>query len=61
MVREMGRGLSDHYVVLCKVRLIGAWIKRRETVVGARKIRSEELREHHCREGYAGSLEGKEL
>ena len=28
-VREMGRGLSDHHVVLCKVRLAGAWIKRR--------------------------------
>ena len=23
-VRGMGRGLSDHYVVLCKVRLVGA-------------------------------------
>ena len=29
-VRGMGRGLSDHHVVLCKVRLVGAWIKRRE-------------------------------
>ena len=29
-VSGMGRGLSDHYVVLCKVRLIGVWIKRRE-------------------------------
>ena len=28
-MRELGRGLSDHYVVLCKVRLIGAWIRRR--------------------------------
>ena len=34
-VRGMGRDLSDHYVVLCKVRLVGAWIKRREVVVGA--------------------------
>ena len=22
-VKEMGRGISDHYVVLCKVRLVG--------------------------------------
>ena len=29
VVRGMGCGLSDHYVVLCKVRLVGAWIKRR--------------------------------
>ena len=58
-VRTMGRDLSDHYVVLCKVRLVGAWIKRREAVVGARRIRSEKLREHQCREGYARSLEEK--
>ena len=45
-VRGMGRGLSDHYVVLCKVRLVGAWIKRREVVVGAKRIRGEKLREH---------------
>ena len=45
-VRGMGRGLSDHYVVLCKVRLVGAWIKRREVVVRAMRIRSEKPREH---------------
>ena len=28
VVRRMGQGLSDHHVVLCKVRLVGAWIKR---------------------------------
>ena len=33
-VKGMGCGLSDHYVVLCKVRLIGTWIKRTEVVVG---------------------------
>ena len=55
----MGRDLSDHHVLLCKVRLVGAWIKRREVVVGARRIRSEKLREHQYREGYAKSLEGK--
>ena len=27
-VREMGQGLSDHHVLLCKVRLVGASIKR---------------------------------
>ena len=34
VVREMGRDLSDHYVVPCKFRLVGAWIKRRKVVVG---------------------------
>ena len=29
VVRGMGRGLSDRHVVLCKVRLVGIWIKRR--------------------------------
>ena len=28
-VRGMGYGLSDHNVVLCKVRLVGAYIKGR--------------------------------
>ena len=60
-VRGMGRGLSDYYVVLCKVRLAGTWIKRREVVVWTRKIRSEKLRKHQYREGYARSPEGKEL
>ena len=27
-VRGMGGGLSNHHVVLCKVRLVGAWLKR---------------------------------
>ena len=51
-MREMRRGLSDHHVVLCKVRLVGAWIKR---------IRREKLREHQYREGHAKSLERKRV
>ena len=54
-----GSNLSVHHVVLCKVRLVGAWIKRREVVVGARRTRSEKLREHQYRKRYARSLEGK--
>ena len=34
-------GLSDHHVVVCKVRLVGTWIKRREEVDVAWRIRSE--------------------
>ena len=44
-VREMGRGLLDHHVTLCKVRLIRALIKRRE-VFQARRIRCKKLRGH---------------
>ena len=57
MVRGMGCSLSDHDVVLCKVRLVGEWTKRRELMVGARRIRSEKLRERQFRERYARSLE----
>ena len=49
-VRGMGRGFSDHYVLLCKVRLVGAWIKRTEVVVGARRIRSKKRTENQYRE-----------
>ena len=48
-------------MVLCKVRLIGAWIKRREVVVRASRIRSEKLKEDRYREGYTRSLEGKRV
>ena len=62
-VRGMGRGLPDHHLVLCKVRLVDAWIKRREvvTVIGARRIRSEKLREHKYIEGYEGRWMNEEI
>ena len=44
-VREMARGLLYHHV-LCKVRLEGTRIKRREVVNGTRSLRSDKLREH---------------
>ena len=44
-----------------KVRLVGAWIKRREVVLGASRIRSEKLRKHQYREKYDRSLGGKEV
>ena len=58
-MRGMGCNLSDHHVILCKVRLVGAQIKSREVVDGARRIKSKKLREYQYREGYARSLEGK--
>ena len=53
-VRGMGRGLSDYHVVLCKIKLVGTWIKRSKVIVRARRIR-----EDRYREGYTWSLEGK--
>ena len=55
----MGPGLSDHHVVLYKVRLVGAWTKRREVMVEPMRIKSEKLRENRYKEGYAKSLERK--
>ena len=37
-VRRMGHCLSRYHVVLCKVRLVGDGIRRREVEVGPRKI-----------------------
>ena len=59
VVSRMGEGLSDHYVILCKVRLVGAWIKRIDVVYVARKIRSEKLKEQLYIEGYARCSESK--
>ena len=61
MVVKGMRRLSDHSVLLCIVRLLGAWIKRRKVVNKARRIRSLKLREHQYREGYARSLECKRV
>ena len=58
-VRGRGRCLSDYHVVLCKVWLVGAYIKSREVVDGAGRIRSENLRENQYKEEYTRSLEGK--
>ena len=60
-VRGMGRGISDHHVVLWKVRLVGTLIKRREVLDRTRKIISEKLREHQYREKYGRSLERKRI
>ena len=60
-MREMRRGLPDHHDLLCKARLVGAWIKIREVVFGTRRIKSEKLKEHQYRKGYVRPLEGKEL
>ena len=40
---------------------MGEWIKKREVVNGARRIRNENLREHQYREGYAKCLENKRV
>ena len=44
VVRGMGQGLTDHHVVLYKVRLVGEWIKNRDMVAGARRIKSKRVK-----------------
>ena len=48
--------LSDHHVVLCKVRLGGTWIRKREVMDGPTSIRSEKFKE-----GYAMSPKRKRV
>ena len=62
VVRGIGRGLSDHHVVQCKIKLVGAWIKKREVVAGARRIRSKNLRQHQysIEKDMQGLLRGRE-
>ena len=55
-VRGMEQGISDHHV-LCKVMLLGTWIRRREVVNGVLRIRSEEFREQQYIEEYFRCLE----
>ena len=45
-VGGMGRGLSDHHIVLCKVMLVGTWIEGRVVEDRGRRIRRDKLREH---------------
>ena len=59
-VRRMGRGFSEHHVVVCKIRLVGACIKSEE-VVGARRISSKKLKRPQYPEGYARCLESKRV
>ena len=46
---------------MCKVRLVGAWIKRKKVLVGASRIRSEKLKDCQYIEEYVRSLEVKEV
>ena len=39
--------------------MLETWIKRKEVADGARRIRSDKLRENQYREGYNGPLERK--
>ena len=48
-------------MVLCKVKLVGTWIKRREMVVGARRIIREKLKGDEYKDEQTWSLEGRRV
>ena len=58
-VRGMGEDLSDHHVVQCKVRLMCAWIKKKELVDGTWRIRNKKPRLIQYREGYTRCLHSR--
>ena len=57
----MVRGLSDSHIRLCKVRLVGAGIKKKEVEKGGMRIKREELRKHQYREGYTRCPKSKKI
>ena len=40
-VRGMGMGISDNYIVLCKIVFVGAWMEKKDRRTEMGRIRSE--------------------
>ena len=57
----MVRGLSDYHIRLCKVRLVGAGIKKKEVEKGGMRIKREELRKHQYTERYTRCPKSKKI
>jgi hypothetical protein len=58
-VRGLGMGISDHHVVLCKIKLVGAWMERKVSGMEVGRIRSERLNEQEYNEEYMRQLSNK--
>ena len=56
IVREMGRNISDHYVVLCKVTLIGTWFISNKKVNDAGRTRVRSLKSNIKKRNIQGLL-----
>src|SRR5678816_3166872 len=59
-VRGLGMGLSDHYV-LCKIKLVGAWMERKVIRKEVGKIKGEKLSEQDNKEKYVRALASKSV
>src|SRR5678816_2242414 len=53
--------LSDHYVVLCKIKLVGAWMERKVLRKEVGKIKSEKLSEQGNKDKYVRTLASKSV
>ena len=58
-LRGLNGGVSDHMIVLCKLKLIGAWVKKRELDCNVGRIRSEKLVSVEERREYGQMLESE--
>lgn len=58
-IRGLNGGISDHMIVLCKLRLIGSWVKKRQVECKVGRIRSERLTEAVKSQEYVRILEGR--
>ena len=58
-IRGLNGGLSDHMIVLCKLKLVGEWIKRHDVEPKGRRIRSEKMIGDEARCEYVGLIKEK--
>ena len=58
--RAVGWDLSDHYVVLCKVRMLSTWTKRRDEGNGLKGSEVRNLGNTNTDNDMLGVLRGKE-
>ena len=60
-VRCLEMGLSDHYVVLCKIKLVGTWMERKVIRKEVGKIKSEKFSEQGNKDKYVRTLASKSV
>ena len=58
-IRGLSGGLSDHMIVLCKLRVIGTWMRRQEKASEGKRIRSEKLQNEDIRKRFEQLIEVK--
>jgi hypothetical protein len=58
-VRGLGMGISDHYIVLCKIKFVGAWMGKKVRRVEVGRLTSEKLSDQSYKEEYVRALMSK--